>query len=253
MNLLKFSIFFYLYKLKMALTAIQMIKQRTFNFPIFFIIVPFLFLSCKPDKIAEPVDVGYDYFPLFEGKWAIYDVDSTVWDDFTSQTYHYHSHILEKIESSFTDITGKESYRIERYYRNSDTANWVLQDVWSACLTASTAEKVEENIRYIKLAFPVRRTQKWNGNALNYLDTEEYSYKNLFQTVNTGQWTFDSTVTVEHKNNINLIEEDIRYEVFAKHAGLVKKYVKTVKKNIAQPDVIVSGILVEYTIQSWGP
>lgn len=244
--------FFYLYTLKPVLMYNQMIIQSKHFLAVITCFSILLLFSCKPEKIAEPADVGYDYFPLTEGQWLLYDVDSTVWDDFTSQIYHYNSQILELTESRFTDNTGNEAFRIERYYRKNDTIDWALLDVWSANLTSASAEKVEENLRFIKMSFPVRRNQQWNGNAKNYLDEEEYTYKNLFQPLNTGQWQFDSTVTVEHSNNINLIEEDIRYEIYARNTGLVKKYTKTVKKNIAQPDIIVSGILVEYTIRNWG-
>jgi hypothetical protein len=211
-----------------------------------------MFYSCKPDSVLSPTDVGYDYFPLKEGQWVHYDVDSTVWDDFTSQTYYYHSQILEVTESRFIDAQGKEAFRIERFHRQNDTAAWVLKDVWQANLHPASAELVEENVRFIKLAFPIRQNQKWNGNALNYLSEETYTYKNLFKPYTAGMLQFDSTVTVEQSNSINLIEEDIRYEIYAKHTGLVKKYVKKVKKNIAQPDIIVSGIHIEYTIRNSG-
>jgi len=207
-------------------------------------------ISCN--KESAPVDVGYDYFPAYEGKWMHYDVDSTVWDDFTSQTYYYHSQILEIIESAFIDGEGNHAFRIERYYRSSDTTEWIIKDVWFANIKPSSAEVVEENVRFIKLCFPVKNNYKWDGNALNFLNDENYIFKQVHEPLSIGNQFYDSTLTVEQSNNINLIEEDIRYENYAKHIGMIKKYIKKVTKNIAQPDVIISGVLVEYNLRNYG-
>lgn len=211
-----------------------------------------LISSCKQGKISSPTDVGYDFFPYETGTWMHYDVDSTIWDDFTSQTYEYHSQLLEVFESKFTDSEGNDAFRIERYFRKSDADPWIIQDIWFANIKPASAEKVEENVRFVKLSFPVRSTLKWDGNAFNFMNEEYYSYKNLFQPMSVLQNHFDSTITVEHRNSFNLIEEDIRYEVYARHVGLIKKYSKTVRKNIAQPDIIVSGTLIEYKLREYG-
>jgi hypothetical protein len=216
------------------------------------LLVSLFFWYCKPDDSSGPYNVGYDYFPYETGMWHHYDVDSTVWDDFTGETYYYESQILEIVESCFTVQEGNQALRIERYYRDSDTSQWVISDVWFANLKAATAEKVEENVRFIKLAFPVRMNNTWNGNAFNSLDSEEYEYEDIDEPFIIDGVTFDSTLMVIHSNSVNLIEEDIRYELYARHVGMIKKYTKTVSKNIAQPDQIVSGVLVEYKLRNYG-
>ncbi len=232
----------------------QVIPFCKFQFKIIFLyyFLAFVISGCNNDEQSIHIDVGYDYFPCSVGTWFHYDVDSTIWDDFTSQTYEYHSQILEVIESQFIDNEGNPAFRIERYYRASDSADWVIKDIWFANLKPASAEKVEENVRFVKLTFPVHENFKWDGNAFNYLNEENYAYKGLHESITAGSNHYDSTITVEHKNSYNLIEEDNRYEVYAKHIGLVKKYSKTVKKNIAQPDVIVSGNLVEYNLRHYG-
>lgn len=215
------------------------------------LIVASVLVMCSKDDTA-PYDVGYDYFPYSPGVWHHYDVDSTVWDDFTGETYYYNSQILEVVESYFTDQEGNKALRIERYFRNSDTSEWVISDVWYANLKPATAEKVEENVRFVKLAFPVRMNNTWNGNALNSLNSEEYEYEDIDVPLSISGMLYDSTVTVLHQYNVNLIEEDIRYEVYARGVGMIKKYTKTVTKNIAQPDQIVSGVLIEYRLRNYG-
>jgi hypothetical protein len=209
--------------------------------------------SCKPDEDGAPSDVGYDYFPTEITRWMHYDVDSTVWDDFTGEIYQYNSQILEVTESSFFTSDGQMHYRLERYYRNDDTSQWVIKDVWQFSKTSQSVQRSEENIRFFKLSFPIKANNTWDGNALNYLPSETYSYEDIHQSAMVGQQFYDSTVTVWHKNNINLIEEDIRYEVYAKHVGMIKKYSKIVRKKIEQPGVISGGVLIEYRLRSYGP
>ncbi|MGL4599751.1 MAG: hypothetical protein ACRCYO_19650, partial [Bacteroidia bacterium] len=64
-------------------------------------------VACKKDKPVP--DLGYTYFPDQVGHWAIYEMDSTVYDDFTNDTVHYRYQIRELIESEFTDNQGRRS------------------------------------------------------------------------------------------------------------------------------------------------
>lgn len=227
-------------------------KMKTISFAAVLLLVSFVFCFCKPDDSAKPYNVGYDYFPYKPGVWHHYDVDSTVWDDFAGETYYYHSQILEVIESYFADQEGNQAMRIERYYRSNDTCEWAISDVWFANLKAATAEKVEENERFVKLVFPVKPNSSWNGNAFNSLRAESYKYKEFDVPFSVAGVSYDSTLKVLHSSNVNLIEEDIRYEIYARHVGMIKKYTKTVTKNIAQPDEIVSGVLIEYQLRDYG-
>ena len=55
---------------------------------------------------------------------------------------------------------------------------------------------MEENIRYLKLGFPIISTEVWNGNAYNILGEEDYFYSVINQPDNFQTFTFDSTLTV---------------------------------------------------------
>jgi hypothetical protein len=226
--------------------------STTWKHLVFVFCIGLLLSSCRPDSSIEAVDVGYDFFPHEPGDWLIYQVDSIVWDDFTSEIYTYQSQVKEVFESVFVDSEGNEALRIERYFRRNDTTQWVITDVWFANMKPGSAEKVEENVRFVKLSFPVKENKKWDGNALNYLNAENYQYNNLFQALMLNNRFFDTTLTVLHSNMSNIIEEDIRYEVYAKHVGMIKKFTKTVAKDIAQPDNIVRGVQIEYQLIDYG-
>lgn len=217
---------------------------------LFLLIIVISISSCKKD-IEEPLDIGYDYFPVSIGKWAIYEVDSTYYNDFTDSVYHYNYKIKELIESTFLDNQNRETQRLERYKKISDTTDWYISNVWALNLTATTAEKVEEDYRFVKLIFPVKKSSTWDGNAYNILDEQEYKYTDVHKSYNVNGITYDSTITVIQKIVSNPIQEDYQIEVFAKHIGMIyKKYISLKKSNAGT--VIDSGNDYTYSIISYG-
>jgi len=218
---------------------------------IFFLgILLILIISCKKNQKEPALDVGYEYYPINLGKFIVYQVDSIVFNDFTGTIDTFCYQIKEFIESDFIDNQGRKTQRIERYRRLNDTSLWNIQDVWYSNRTGSTAEKVEENIRFVKLVFPVKINQVWNGNQYNYLEPQTYSYKNLHQPYDISIMHFDSTVTVVQKEELNLILDDYIIEVYAKNTGMIYKKFRHLEK---QPDgVIIKGLDLTYSVISFG-
>ena len=129
----------------------------------------------------------------------------------------------ELIESNFLDNEGRQSERIERYTRKNDSLPWVLRDVWYQTRTSAKAEKVEENVRFVKLIFPINSTQKWNGNAFNSIGNYEYTYKAVDTKKTVNGISFDSTLTVNQQLDSNLIEKKYQLEIYAKNVGMIYK------------------------------
>ena len=220
-----------------------------------------LLVACEKDQ-PVPTDPGYDYFPNQLGHYCIYDVDSTFYDDFTGDTFYFHYQVKEVIESYFTDNQGRTAMRIERYrrdYNDSISINdvpWHLSRIWSFTRTNDRAEKLEENIRYVRLAFPVKNAKYWNGNSFN--NQGEWNYKYILSDVpySLNNMIFDSTLAVQQIRRINEIEHREYVELYAKHVGLIEKRVIDVKDNevnlsIPLLDRIESGViysirLIEY-------
>jgi hypothetical protein len=210
-----------------------------------------LILSCKKTKV-DPVDVGYCYYPANIGHWVLYDVDSTFYNNFTHTVVISHFQIKEYIESTYADNQNRPTERIERY-KIRDSLPYYLKDVWTSTLTPSTAERVEENIRYVKLVFPIEDGKTWNGNAFNYLDPQDYNYVNIFKPYSIKGITFDSTVTVIQTIDSNLVGARLKMEVYANNVGLIYKRYRDVKK---QPnplhDSIISGVDYSMRIVTFG-
>jgi len=98
-----------------------------------------------------------------------------------------------------------------------------LQDVWYENLLDTKAEKVEENIRYIKLVFPVKEGKSWDGNAYNTLGTWNYTYTDVDVPLIINNNTFDSTLTVLQLDNPLLISYEHSEEQYARGVGMIYK------------------------------
>src|SRR3954469_3673809 len=204
------------------------------------------FYSCKKDKEQEVVDMGYSYFPDQAGNYTVYDVDSFFYNDFTDHIDTFKFQLKEKIESIFQDNQNRPTMRIESYVRFYNpivpypSIPWKLRNVWTANLTTSTAEKVEENRRFIKLVFPVTTKSSWNGNAQNTLDPLNYSYLFVDLPRSIGKANFDSVLQVNQQDVTNLISKKFYIEKYARHVGLVYKHVIDVQ---SQPDGVPDSLL----------
>jgi len=185
--------------------------------------------SCKKDAETAPVDLGYEYFPDDIGSYIIYEVDSIAYDDAVKPPDTTRYLLKELVESTFIDNSGRPTLRIERYKKMYnplvpyDSISWVLSDIWTANRTTTTAEKTEENIRYIKLVFPVVKGKEWNGNSFNTLGQKDYEMISVDQPETIGGISFDSVITVSQFQQINFIEYINEEEKFAKHVGLIYK------------------------------
>ena len=248
--------------------------QKIFSFFFVLLIVFSGSLSCKKEKDPDP-DMGYNYFPNQVGKYVIYDVDSFYYNDFnvplTIDTFKFQ--LKEKIQSTYLDGQGRTTLRLERYVRYYNPTipfsalPWVLRDVWAANRTATTAEKVEENERFVKLAFAVKQDQTWNGNAQNTLGEQNYSFEFINQARTIGGTAFDSVLQVNQLDGSSIINKKYYIEKYAKRTGLVYKQVIDIESQpdpswtssvtsafLAQPILtrVTSGVQYSYTYNSSG-
>jgi hypothetical protein len=187
-------------------------------------------VSCQKEEGVPPLQIDFRYFPLETGRYIVYDVDSIGYNSFDGSTQVSSYQIEERVDSSFVNDAGSESFKIIRSRRKDENSVWFITDVWSANITETTAEKVEENLRFIKLHFPVQLNSRWYGN--NYIQTDSdlvyladwvYEYTAVHAPAAINGLAFDSVLTVMQFEEQNLIE-DIRYqEKYASGVGLVYK------------------------------
>jgi hypothetical protein len=197
----------------------------------FILFALFILTSCiEDDTHSVDINPGYDYFPTAIGTFVEYQVDSIWHDQPDPEIEGIHDtssyFVKEVIESEIVDAQDDPSLRILRYKRNTESDPWDLIDVWFAKRTAQNAEKVEENVRYIKLAFPISASAMWNLNALNTKDEWLCSYDSIFVSREMNDLLFPRTVKVMQRENKNLIDDELAYEIYAEGVGLIKRYEK---------------------------
>jgi hypothetical protein len=182
-----------------------------------------------------------------------YEIYGFEYDDFFTpvkvDTIHYF--LKEVIDSTFYDAELRPSFKILRYQRAAnDTAVYQLSDVWYATKSAQRLEVVEENLRLIKLIFPVRFGAFWNGNALNTEPEQTYRLGYVNKPEMLSGMNFSSVVQVVQAYEENLIEKQFQEERYAKGVGLIYKKVLDVKTEVSGE--VRSGIDVSWKAIAYG-
>lgn len=163
------------------------------------------YFSCKKaDPDPAPLAPENEYFPLQTGKYVIYDVDSTIWNDQQCVVEKYHYQFMYTIADTFTDNMNRFSYRIDTRIRKKPEEEWKTHSVYYVTNTGTTLEMVHSQLRFVKMQFPVKNGTTWKGNAyinvgdstLAYFRDWDYHYEAMDEPYNTGKVNFEKTVTV---------------------------------------------------------
>ena len=234
-------------------------KMNKLLFKISVFLVLIITFSCKNEKIevVNPIP-DLSYFPLKTGNWVEYEVDSIVHydsDDFYSVDTaigNFHFYYREVVDASFTDGEDETAFLINRYKRDYDSLPWTLMNVWTAKVTNFAAQRVEDNIRFLRLQFPLNSTSDWNGNAYNFFPEEEYSYEDLYEPRQYGSLYFDSTVTVMQNDFLSHINRIYKKEIYGAHTGLLYKEIDSVNtRNTSNGTIILNGLEYRFNITGY--
>ncbi len=215
--------------------------MRFHHFLTLLVVFSLLFVvSCKDESTFEDpvIDQTQEYFPLEIGKQITYRVDSIIYDPINETQVEVDTSIVyvrEIVTDTFTNEVGDLIYTIERYKSFDSNFNWEISDVWAASKSQTRAERYEENLRFVKMVFPVKAGDIWDGNT--FIDeTNLYPvagenmeiFKSWFYEVMTtdepetiGGFSFDEVTTIQQANEENLIERRYSLEKYAKGVGLV--------------------------------
>jgi hypothetical protein len=208
-----------------------------------------LMFSCSKEE-GEPTDMGYDYFPLEQGSYIIYTVESIIWDDNdqTIDTTNYR--VKMQIDTTFTDNLGRLSYRWLRYIQADTATRWTYDHTFALTRTAERMESVEGNNRFVRLAFPVKTAISWDVNAFNTEDALQAKYIDVGFSKSIGGKTFDDCALVLLEDNSSLINEYYQEEVYARGIGMIRRYDRHVDKKFTGE--ITKGYQHTYSILTYG-
>lgn len=203
------------------------------------------FVSChKENEIPADIEFAADkqYFPLETDKALIYKVTEITIDkpsDYYDTAVYY---LRERTDIPFVDNEGDTAYRIERF-KSQSLNNWTISDVWESKLTTYTAEKVEENQRFIKIKFPLSIGKYWNGNLKNELDDKDCTITSLSATYNNENIHLDSCLSITRDSIVTHISKLYDVEIYARNIGLVYKEITDINSQ-----EVIYGVPIENRI-----
>ncbi|MBN8835187.1 MAG: hypothetical protein BGO53_13695 [Sphingobacteriales bacterium 39-19] len=197
-------------------------------------------LSCK--KSTEELNTVplTDYAPMTVGKYITYQLDSLVFTNFGTVAEMHSYQVKITVDALTTDALGRPAYRLFRYIKYNGTPNWIPDNTFWAIHTGNTYEFIENNLRFLKLMQPVRENFSWKGNVyidtrsantdFRFMDDWDYVYENVNQPATVGTFTFDSTLTVNQREDslglpivpeTQYAEKTLAKEIYAKNIGMV--------------------------------
>lgn len=202
-----------------------------------------LLADCGQRETLPPVDVDseakvqYAYFPLYIGQYQVYQIDSVVYDFAPAGTSKRASITFAKeiVTDSLLDNTGTLRYTVERYERANATQPWQLTSIETAQRTSDQAIRTENNLRFLKLIFPMDRRSEWDGNRWIDPDREisiadermrpfsnwRYEVDSIDVPAKVGPFSYDSTLFITEVDENNVVELRLSRVRYAKGKGLV--------------------------------
>jgi len=228
--------------------------KKCFLYFLFIIAYSSLILSsCKKDK-EVPQSLSFSYFPIEQGTYVIYNVDSIVHGDNDNNTddsvYYFHFQLKDVVDTPFIDLQGRTRQVLLRYYRPDTSSAWMLRSVWSQSLTSTAAYRWEDNYAYHKLAFPINGNQEWNLNDMNTLGELIMIYQDIHAPQTFNSMSFDSTLTtIQRDDDDNYVERNFEEEVYANHAGMIFKQSDHLQKILGN---VVTGTSYTMTVAGYG-
>ncbi|HZH67831.1 MAG TPA: hypothetical protein VFD65_01415 [Chitinophagales bacterium] len=189
-----------------------------------------LLFSCQKDEVTEPIDYGYDYIVDDIGHYIIYQVDSTIYNDFDNTVRDTSLQFKEIIVEVFEDVLGREAHRVERYERKDSDSQWVLTRTYYFVKGRRSLEKIEENLRFVSFVFPPNSNLSWDGNRyieavdnVKYLSNWEYKYISVDAPSTILGKDYSQTAEVLLVDKENAIEKTYAKEIYAREIGMVYK------------------------------
>nr|MCU0375918.1 hypothetical protein [Chitinophagaceae bacterium] len=203
-----------------------------------------LLIGCSEKKIDLQSPAIASYFPLTVGKFIEYKLDSTVLTQFGRDTTVRSYRVRDAIEAEITDARGRQGFRIVRYMRDAAASQPYLPAYTFMAINnnGDWIEYVENNLRFLKLRFPVREGFEWQGNSfietntlnsnVRYLADWTYRYLDVNKPITLNGKTYDSTITILQRDEVIpegpfnpqfFKQYDYSIEIYAKNIGLIYK------------------------------
>ena len=187
--------------------------------------------SCNQDdgdSVILPF-IGKEYVSLRVGQEAIYQIDSTIYDDFSGTTNRLSLQQKEVVASMEIDGGNRETFIVEIYTRAADTLPWRINRITKRTLTNYRLEVLDNNLVTVPLVFPIALRKRFNSNVLNTRAEKDYVYTSVSEPFSNGNLQYDSTISILQFEEENLIEQILEVETHATGVGLILRQHKDVE------------------------
>lgn len=157
----------------------------------------FILSSCKKETEQIQLESLSDYMLSQAGKYITYRTDSTLFTNFGTLTTVHSYQEKHQVDGVITDNEGRTSYRVFRSLRDTaGTQPWKPSGTYYITPDTAAVDVIENNLRFVKLAFPLKQDNSWKGNRFlpndPYGDAYEFSNDN-----NMFEWNYTYTSTGE--------------------------------------------------------
>jgi hypothetical protein len=210
-------------------------------------IVVFILILCSCNKKDPKTELnpGYEYFPLDTNSMHVYEIVRRSINLIEDITFTYYQ--KEQIASIYKE--GDETvYVLEKYIKPKEADLWkeFPDTIETIRIADGKIIQTENNIRYLKLIFPVLEGRQWNGNIYNTLGNDIYTIKFLDKAFQLDNRSFDKTMTVEQASDTtDLTKRDVRFEVYAYNTGLIYKKNSRISLDFVTGDTLEGTILYQ--------
>jgi hypothetical protein len=236
-------------------------------------LLPFC-LACGKNETETLPKMGAEYYPLTIGKSITYQLDSIIYDTIGQGVLidTFHLQAKEVIKDTFRNILGNLMYRIERFERKNNSADWVIKNIFAAQLSDNQAIRLENNMNFLKFPIPVFEKQTWDGNVLvdaglkiivagetiePFSKKWTFSAESLGKSETIGNKSFTEVLTVKAQTDPKILTEwRYQLEKYAKGIGLVYREVhildaQRLDANIVWEKKANKGYILRMTVLSY--
>jgi hypothetical protein len=231
--------------------------------------------SCKKTISFQGNQLTNYYISLQVGKYITYRMDSLSFY-FYGQNDTITSYLAkDSVEKQTVDGTGATVWLVTRYLSDTTGSFWTPSMTYVVSPSASAIDVTEDNLRFVKLAFPMDLGYSWTGNTyLPYAPYQDFFLYSDYNNLQLSNWnyvytqvnqpftvengtSFDSTTTVlqiaDSTNvpitNTNVFASDTYWsETFAKHIGMIYRYTEMWEYQPPTPDGSQQGYKIGFAL-----
>ena len=218
---------------------------------LFLMLAVTLLFSCGKETEEFQTEDLSEYIPTQSGKYITYRIDSTIFTNFGANSVVRSYQEKHQVDAQISDNLGRPAYRVFRFIRDTNgTTAWQPSGSYFITPIDKTVEVVENNLRFLKLAGPIKEGNTWKGNR--FLPTDPYGifyefsnddammdwdfiYTNVGESKTLRGKTYANTITVEQIRdsiNVPLINSgaygfiNFSVDTYAKGIGLVQQEIR---------------------------